>query len=508
MPDPERELEIPPFPIEELLTSQDREDIKSCAEELVSSTGEEPVYLTKPQMDERLASLRGFKGSFMETDDPLATGELEKLPSAVFAESGSVPPVPEVGIGGKPESGIEAEAAELFEAAPVIEEKGEAAEAEVAEGEVVEKQEPPAEAKEEPAVPVLPELSVPAIVRVEPPELPEDVGAKIGDRPDRRVSLVFFGAGLIGVGVLWALIGALFFVADERVDGGFDPGFAPVVWCGVWAITYLVLGFGNVCFRRWARSLAVVTGWVWMAIGVSLVIAVGVLFGELTSYLDGDGGITAVFEQGAENLMVTLLGGITLMAIFVPGVMILYASAPSVKATCSKWQKQVSWTDRRATAMLVFGGLLVCLAFWFGAGAARETWFLWYGAVVEGLPAQQIFAGACGAGLVLAVLTLDLRRGIWWVLLVGVLAGAGVLAGPWVELLVGGDGGGAGFGESGEGGVKIAGLVVGVWVAMLVFVLFLRRCLAKGGGGGEGENGGTGGHGKTAGVREPVVEGA
>ena len=237
---------------------------------------------------------------------------------------------------------------------------------------------------------------------------------------DRKTGLILFGILEIAIGSLFALM--LPFVAlMTMLSGEFSPVagstnlrlvIPTLTFYIVIAVTFVSLGNGSCHCKRWARTLSLMVGWIWLITGVlSLVAWIFIaprIFGSLA--VDTD-------DQFARTLsLVTMISTAVLAFIYVilPGAFVLFYRSAAVKATCERRDPHLSWTEKVPEPVLMLS-----------LGHAFLAYFLlWLAAYNWAIPFfGVILTGVSGATVVLPTVVLSawLARAVylrkpwsWW----------------------------------------------------------------------------------------------
>jgi hypothetical protein len=290
--------------------------------------------------------------------------------------------------------------------------------------------------------------------------------------------LAFAGVAMVFFSAAWALLiplvrhfGPRFLGGSAAVEAG--TSLPPVVWCGFWSVVFLVLGFGVIFCKRWARVLTQSVGWFWLVSGVTGLAALWFFYPEVTEMVrplsGGAGG------PGAEVAMVWLVGVVGVLFVLVPGLMVVYFTAPSVRATCRAFDPVERWTDSRPVGALVAAWALVALALW-------AAWLSWSGAAfpafgdpLEGLRGSQVWAGLAGGFALLALASFNPRPWVWVVTMLGLGAAAAAVALPSFRAVVEG-----GFAPPAGTADKVVVATAAFWLLVLLGFLALAGCYFRG----------------------------
>jgi hypothetical protein len=240
---------------------------------------------------------------------------------------------------------------------------------------------------------------------------------------DRRTGLILFGILEIAIGAIFALL--LPFVALMTVLSG---EFSPVAGSTnlrlmiptlsfyiVIAVTFVSLGSGSCHCKRWARTLSLMVGWIWLVTGViSLVVWILIappMFGALTAGSE---------EELAWTMSIVLAISTAVLGfvyVVLPAAFVLFYRSASVKATCERRDPHLSWTEKVPEPVLMLSLGHAFLAY-FLLWLAAYNWAIPFFGVV--------LTGGSGAVVVLSTVALSawLTRAIyrqrswsWWVAL-------------------------------------------------------------------------------------------
>jgi hypothetical protein len=302
---------------------------------------------------------------------------------------------------------------------------------------------------------------------------------------DRSSALVAYGWVLITAGALCALVAllsaALFALARS------SPGGPPMAAGGVLfnvayylclAAVFIVLGVGSIRARRWARPLALIAAWVWLAVGVLAFFAVALILpGAISSQSAGasPGMLTCV--------MAFALLFIGLFLILLPALLILFYRREDVRQTVEMRNPYPDWTDRVPISIL---GIVVTLAF----GAVASVFSLLvtravpiFGTVLTGWAAAGLLLMFAAISAVLAVAVYRRTSAGWWGLVALQVVGlANILTfrNLNMESLLRQ----MGYSEDQArltsrfnvlGSPAFYAVIAAAWVAMLVFLLVVRK---------------------------------
>jgi len=178
------------------------------------------------------------------------------------------------------------------------------------------------------------------------------------------------------------------------------------------AVTFVWLGTGSCHCKRWARTLSLLVGWVWLITGIVSLAAwlfiAPPLFGSLTLGAD----------EPLDRTMSVVLAISTVVLAFIyvvlPGAFVLFYRSEGAKATCERRDPHLSWTEKVPEPVLMLS-----------LGHAALAYFLlWLAAYNWAIPFfGVILTGRSGAAVVLATVALSAwltraiylrRRWSWW----------------------------------------------------------------------------------------------
>jgi hypothetical protein len=255
---------------------------------------------------------------------------------------------------------------------------------------------------------------------------------------DRRVGLVLFGILEILIGCLFALM--LPFVALMTVlSGEFSPvGGATnlrlmiptLSFYIVIAVTFVSLGNGSCHCKRWARTLSLIVGWIWLISGVValvfwMVIGPGI-FAEIAAASGEDLGSTVS--------IVLAITTVVLAAIYVvlPAAFVLFYRSAAVKATCERRDPHLSWTEKVPEPVLMLSLGHAALAYFLLWLAAYNWAVPFFGTILTGVRGAAVVVPTVVLSAWLARALYRQRRWSWWTALA---LAVGMTAGPAVTLL-------------------------------------------------------------------------
>jgi hypothetical protein len=232
----------------------------------------------------------------------------------------------------------------------------------------------------------------------------DTAGASAPSFRDRSRALVGFGWLLIVAGVACGLFAlALGAVTGLAPEGSGAPPFRTaafnVFFYGALGACFVMIGIGSIRARRWARALALVVGWIWLATGALAVIAVALLLPlALSSAGAGAGSVGCAVGVAVVFLLVFLVA--------VPLAVVLFYRREDVRLTAQWRNPTPDWSDRVTPTVL---GVVVALAFG-GVACLVSVPFLravpLFGTVLTGASAALVL-------LAFAVISFALAWGSW-----------------------------------------------------------------------------------------------
>jgi hypothetical protein len=174
---------------------------------------------------------------------------------------------------------------------------------------------------------------------------------------------------------------------------------------------FAVLGVGTLRGRRWARTIGLVTSWIWLVIGVFGILLMAFLLPRMMAAISVAAGSSNAGIGTCMTGCITVL--LVLIYLVVPGILVLFYRGPNVKATFEARDPSIPWTDRVPAPVLALTLLLI-----FGAASTLMGLFYraypLFGAYLTGIPAVLAFlaTGAISAGLAWGVY--QRKPAAWW----------------------------------------------------------------------------------------------
>jgi hypothetical protein len=246
----------------------------------------------------------------------------------------------------------------------------------------------------------------------EPNPEPTPVGAPVAAFKDRSTGLTIFGILTIMMGCVAGLIVLLvltgFGVAAK------NPNVPPpslsailmvIVMYGGVAMALVWLGIGSIMARRWARALILIFSWVWLIMGIYMVIFIPIVLPKVYANLPPSANGQPALPPGVITGMVI---GMTLFVGFffvvLPAVWIFFYKSPHVKATCEAHDPVTRWTDACPLPLLALSALM-----WLGVPMMLLMPFVGHGM----LPFFGTFLSGVAGSLVYVVMAALWAWGAW-----------------------------------------------------------------------------------------------
>ncbi|MFZ0035758.1 MAG: hypothetical protein WAK60_12325 [Sedimentisphaerales bacterium] len=220
---------------------------------------------------------------------------------------------------------------------------------------------------------------------------------------DRKAGLVVFGILQIILGGLCALMVPFMvmgMIASASLRNSSAPPvntsmMVPVILLYVLAAVWFIwMGIGSVKARRWARSLILVSSWLWLICGIGGLVFILLLLPQMYDRMGQSGQMP---PAAVAVMKCVMMGFMTVIYVIIPAVLVLFYGSKNVKATCEFRDSKVRWTDKCPlpvlAASLLFGVWAVSMLF---CGAYGWT-FPFFGFIAT---------GAKGAAIALVVMLL------------------------------------------------------------------------------------------------------
>jgi hypothetical protein len=180
---------------------------------------------------------------------------------------------------------------------------------------------------------------------------------------------------------------------------------------GVAAVWFILMGFGSIRAKRWARALILVTSWIGLISGLCAMTYMLMFLPAMSDQIARSGKIPAEAVVLVKYLTVSLMAFIY---IIMPGVMVLFYGNRNVRETCERRDPDICWTDKCPLPVLAISIIFVLLS----ASMLLMGFYGWvipfFGVLLSGT------AGACVTFVCLALFgyvalgSYRLDMGAWW----------------------------------------------------------------------------------------------
>ena len=240
----------------------------------------------------------------------------------------------------------------------------------------------------------------------------DTAGATAPSFRDRSRALIGYGWLLIVSGAACGLFAlALGAVSGLAPEGSGAPPLRTtafnVLLYGALGVCFVVVGIGSIRARRWARSLALVVGWIWLATGALGIVAVALLLPLALSSAGAGAGSVGCAVGGAVLFLLVFL-------VALPLAVVLFYRREDVRLTAEWRNPTPDWSDRVTPTVL---GVVVALAFG-GVACLVSVPFLravpLLGAVVTGGSAALVLLAFAVISFVLAWGSWRQSPAAWW----------------------------------------------------------------------------------------------
>jgi hypothetical protein len=187
----------------------------------------------------------------------------------------------------------------------------------------------------------------------EPNPEPTHACAPVAAFKDRSTGLIIFGiltilmGGVAGLMVLLMLAGFAVAAKNPNVPPTPLSTMLPVIFIyGGLAVALIWLGIGSIMARRWARALMLIFSWVWLIMGIIIVISCPIFMPKVYANLPANPNGQPAMPPGA------ITGVVVMMTLFfafffvlLPAIWIFFYNSRHVKATCESRDAVMRWTD-------------------------------------------------------------------------------------------------------------------------------------------------------------------
>lgn len=232
---------------------------------------------------------------------------------------------------------------------------------------------------------------------------------------DRSRALGVYGGILVASGVACAAFSVVIVAAGRlaaaRAGAPTSVTIMNVVLYVALGGGLIAIGIGSIRARRWARSLAIVAGWVWLATGILGLVMTALL---IPSALSGAG-----LPAGTAGCAAVAVGTVLLLfLVLLPLLVLFFYRSADVRRTVEARSPRPDWSDRVSVAILGIAASLVFGAVGAFASAATTRQVPLFGAVFVGASATAILVATGVVCAVLAWATWRRAAAAWWALLV------------------------------------------------------------------------------------------
>jgi hypothetical protein len=178
------------------------------------------------------------------------------------------------------------------------------------------------------------------------------------------------------------------------------------------AVFFGVMGVGTLRGRRWARTIGLVTSWMWLLGGLFGAVMMVFLLPRMSAAVADAAGPNAGSGVGA-----VAIGCISIVLLLIylvlPLILLLFYRGPNVKATFEAKDGSLPWTDRVPVPVLALCLLLALAAVGCLMGLAYRVFPL-FGSFLTGAPAVLAFLVYAALCAVLSVGIYRRRLAAWW----------------------------------------------------------------------------------------------
>jgi hypothetical protein len=314
---------------------------------------------------------------------------------------------------------------------------------------------------------------------------------------DRSTGLILIGILEIGLAVLCLLMLAFMAMAAlslAAAPAGQAAGMNSRSMLGSGSIYLLagtfftILGVGTLRGRRWARTIGLVTGWMWLISGVFSVLILAFLLPRIMESISAAAGPSGSGAGACATGCITVL--MVLIYLVMPGILVLFYRGRNVKATFEAKDPSLPWTDRVPAPVLALTLLLAFAAASTLLGLFYRAYPL-FGTFLTGVPAVLAFLATGAVSAALAWGVYQRKPAAWWacviLFLLGCVNGGFLLFGKsGVREMYQAIGmPAAQVEQAGKMGLldlyshpAVRGLMIGLWLVALGFLIWTRRFFA------------------------------
>jgi len=242
---------------------------------------------------------------------------------------------------------------------------------------------------------------------------------------DRKGGLVFFGIAQIVLGALCVLLAVItiagaFMVKAMEARGGVElpqqdmagASVIGVLFYLMLAVIFVWLGIGSIKARRWAQTLTLLFGWIWLIGGVMgligwLLIGPGMFAGLPLE--------SQVPPQIMKTIMIMTGLFVAVIYIVIPGALVIFYGRQDVRLTCEARDLRESWTDKcprsvlATSLLLAFCGIITPLSMWVYKWTCP-----FFGVFLHGLAGMVVYIATSLFVIALAYGLYCRRVWAWW----------------------------------------------------------------------------------------------
>ena len=235
------------------------------------------------------------------------------------------------------------------------------------------------------------------------------------DYKDRKVGLVLFGILQIILGLFSALMVPLMLVSMSMVppNQGYTtammiPGIIFYVFESVW---FICMGIGSINSRRWARALILVSSWIWLIGGSSMLFFMLFFMRDMFAFKGAGGSIPSSVIIVIQFLT---FGFMTVLYVLIPASLVFFYGSKHTKATCEHNDPQVRWTDKCPLPVLAVSLLsgVFAVSMLFNGALGWVTPF--FGVFLSGFPGAIVILLYAIILVYISWGTYQLKIEAWW----------------------------------------------------------------------------------------------
>jgi hypothetical protein len=245
---------------------------------------------------------------------------------------------------------------------------------------------------------------------------------------DRSAGLIIFGILTILLGCLAGLLTLMVIVQvaspSARAAGGpatFSTILPVASIYGILAVALVWLGIGSIMARRWARALLLIFSWIWLVMGLFIVVIMAFFVPRMMSNISASEttGHPAMPPSMIVVMMVTMFLVFGVLFVILPAVWTFFYGSRHVKATCETRDPVMRWTDACPLPVL---GLCLWLAFsvpmMLLMAIAGHVVLPFFGMFLTGVPAAVSYLAIAVLWSYAAWSLYKLKPRGWWLILI------------------------------------------------------------------------------------------